>query len=247
MVKYIKKLIRKCINAVVYIADLSRVAHQTHNEISYLCDLYGSDKGSMYGSGAYYPWLAHTYTPVYERLFAPIRHTVEAVFECGLGTNSPNFSANMGALGQPGASHRVWRDYFPQAIIVGADIDKEVLFEEERIHTGFIDQTSPVAIAQFFNSLAPKFPAQFDIMIDDGLHTFEAAICLFENSFSQLKAHGIYVIEDMSLNDIPRFKDYFQHLPNAKHLTVNYMLMPMGTINSPLYKDNNLIIIRKNP
>jgi hypothetical protein len=47
----------------------SRVAHQTRCELSLLCDLYGSDKGSMYGGGAYYKWLAHTYTPVYEYFF----------------------------------------------------------------------------------------------------------------------------------------------------------------------------------
>ena len=49
-------------------------------------------------------------------------------------------------MGKPGASLRVWRDYFPNAIIYGADIDKDILFAEERIKTFYIDQLDPVAI-----------------------------------------------------------------------------------------------------
>ena len=41
----------------------------------------------------------------------------------------------------PGASLRAWRDFFPNATILGADLDREVLFEEERITTGYMDQT----------------------------------------------------------------------------------------------------------
>ncbi|MDR0685626.1 MAG: hypothetical protein LBF83_10940 [Spirochaetaceae bacterium] len=145
----------------------------------------------------------------------------------------------MGVNGQPGASLRVWRDYFPQAFVIGADIDKEILFEDERIHTGFMDQTSPVEIANFFASLAPKYPDQFDVMIDDGLHTFEAAICLFENAFLHLREQGFYIIEDMAFTYIPRFKVYFKECKYSDSISVNYMLM------SKPNEGNNLIIVRK--
>lgn len=148
----------------------------------------------------------------------------------------------MGTNGQPGALLRVWRDYFPNAKIIGADIDREVLFSEKRIHTAYIDQTSPEAITRFFDSLEPEHPGYFDIMIDDGLHTFDAAICLFENSFPRLKQQGIYVIEDMPLADIPCFKNYFKNCKYNEDICVSYMLM------SPKFnsQDNNLIIIRRN-
>jgi hypothetical protein len=42
----------------------------------------------------------------------------------------------------------------------------------------------------------------FDLMIDDGLHTFESAICLFENSINKLAPNGTYIIEDASINDL---------------------------------------------
>jgi SAM-dependent methyltransferase len=208
-----------------------------------ICVIYmGLTKAPCLGGGGkyYYSGLSHTYTPVYEYLFSPVRGSVEAVFECGIGTNNPSIPANMGINHHPGASLRVWHDYFPNAIVVGADIDKDILFEDERIHTGFIDQTSPQEIDNFFASLAPKYPASFDIMIDDGLHTFDAAVCLFENSFSHLKEGGIYVIEDMHIANIPRFKKYFNGCKYADILSVNYMLMPQSSS-----QNNNLIMIRK--
>jgi hypothetical protein len=45
----------------------------------------------------------------------------------------------MSGGGKPGASLYVWRDFFPNAYIFGADIDKEVLFNDKRITTGYID------------------------------------------------------------------------------------------------------------
>lgn len=37
----------------------------------------------------------------------------------------------------------------------------------------------------------------FDIIIDDGLHTTDANVNLFLNSFNKLKKNGIYIIEDV--------------------------------------------------
>jgi hypothetical protein len=52
----------------------------------------------------------------------------------------------MGRTGTPGASLRAWRDYFPNAEIYGADIDREILFEEERISAFYVNQLSESAI-----------------------------------------------------------------------------------------------------
>jgi hypothetical protein len=229
-------LFNKFYNKLSIHTKLDEIAAKTQNELSLLCDLYGSDKGSFYGKRA-----AHTYTSVYEYLFSGIRSNVELVFECGLGTNNPNIPSNMGINGRPGASLRVWRDYFPNAQIIGVDIDKDILFSEDRIETGYIDQTSPETIRGFFTFLEEKHQNNFDIMIDDGLHTFEAAKCLFENAFVHLKETGIYAIEDMHDNDILRFKEYFKSQYSPSEIYVEYMLMPVGVHRS----DNNLIIIRK--
>jgi hypothetical protein len=218
----------------------SDIARQTQCELSLLCDLYGSDKGSIYGGGAYYKWPAHTYTPVYEYFFSPIRQTVKQVFECGLGTNNPALASSMGITGQPGASLRVWRDYFPNANIVGADIDRDILFSEERIYTGYINQLSPDDINAFFKSVSEKYTNKFDVMIDDGLHTMEAATCLFENAFNYLSNGGLYFIEDMSMAFIPKFKEYFETCKHSNQIVVKYMLMSRNR-----HQANNLIIIHK--
>lgn len=219
---------------------IDRVDHQTQNELSLLCDLYGSDKGSIYGGGAYYNWRAHTYTPIYEYFFSPIRLAVKQVFECGLGTNNPTLPSSMGIMGQPGASLRVWRDYFPNAIIIGADIDEEVLFFEDRIHTGYINQLSSNEIKHFFENLDGEYSNIFDIMIDDGLHTVEAAKCLFENAFNYLREKGLYIIEDIHIKDIPKLKEYFKTCKFREEMYVRYMLMPMEG-----FEANNLILIKK--
>jgi hypothetical protein len=232
------KIFNKFYGKLSIFAKLDEIAVKSRNELSLLCDLYGSDKGTFYGKRA-----AHTYTPVYEYLFSNIRSNVKLVFECGLGTNNPDIPSNMGIGGRPGASLRVWRDYFPNAEIIGADIDKDILFCEDRIQTGYIDQTSPETVVRFFISLDEKHQNNFDIMIDDGLHAFEAAKCLFENSFSRIKPNGIYVIEDMSDNNIPRFKEYINSRYSPWEIDIEYMLMPVGLHRS----DNNLIIIKNKP
>lgn len=215
---------------------ITKITNKSQNELSLLCDLYGSDKGTTCGR------TAHTYTSVYEYLFRDIRSEVKLVFECGLGTNNPNIPSNMGINGRPGASLRVWRDYFPNAHVIGVDIDKDILFSENRIETGYIDQTSPETIIAFFNSLDEKHRNNFDIMIDDGLHGFDATKCLFENSFSQVKTNGIYIIEDVYDNDVLTFKGYFKQYFTENEALVNYMLMPAG---GEVKGVNNLIIIKK--
>src|SRR5262249_49920031 len=149
-----------------------------------------------------------SFADLYARLFDHCRLDVKKVFECGLGTNNPNLASSMGINGKPGASLRVWRDYFPNSVVIGADIDREILFKEERIRTYYVDQTDPKAIDQLWNNVGLD---DFDFIVDDGLHTFEAGICFFENSVSKLSCSGIYSIEDVTMWDLIKFKDYFNN------------------------------------
>jgi hypothetical protein len=227
-----------------YFVDLNRglnhrlVVHYKKNTsslLSGLCDKYGSDKGATAQFGHPYPWPSQTFADVYSRLFDHCRLGVKKVFECGLGTNNPNLASSMGVNGVPGASLRVWRDYFPNSVIIGGDIDKEILFEEKKIKTFYLDQTDPHSIANFWNKVDLT---DFDFMVDDGLHTYEAGICLFENSVSRLSKNGIYSIEDVGMVDLIKFRDYFA----TKEYQVDYvnLLRPNLEIG-----DNNLVIIRR--
>lgn len=206
-----------------------------HQLLSSLFDKYGSDKGSLTSGEHPYRWPPHTYADYYSTLFLHTRHHVRNVFECGLGTNNPDLVSSMGNLGRPGASLRAWRDFFPNAQVFGADIDKEVLFEEERIKTLYMDQLDPKAITAYWEQIGP---IEFDFMLDDGLHTFDGGRILFENSISQLADEGVYIIEDVTLDDLAQFKAYFTEKPYV----VQYVVMHRPNMG---LNDNTMIVIRR--
>lgn len=206
------------------------------NYFAVLCNKYGTDKGSLVQTNVSHPLekQVHNYADFYDLLFSGLRHQFRNIFECGIGTTSEIIPSSMGKLGRPGASLRVWRDYFPEAEIVGADIDYDCLFQDDRIRTFQVDQTDPISISKMW-SLIGKL--EFDLIIDDGLHTFESGTTFFTHAIHHLKPGGFYVIEDVYLQDIEKYRSYFSQLDyrfSFVHLTRN---------SQPLI-DNNLVLIR---
>ena len=205
-----------------------------------LCDLHGTDKGGSPGRENPYPWFSHSYSDFFSILFEPFREQIGLVFECGIGTNNENVSANMGARGVPGASLRVWRDYFPNAEIVGADIDEEILFDEQRISTFAVNQTDPQSVRDMWRQVGKS---GFQLMIDDGLHEFEAGRTLFLESIDRLASNGTYIIEDVSYGDMNRYMDFFGALDykvdfvSLRRPAHNGRDLPLG--------DNQLVVIRR--
>jgi hypothetical protein len=205
--------------------------------LSKLCDKYGSDKGYqiLENRTFYNSWHPHNYTDYYSSLFDHTRKNIKKVFECGIGTNNPKLPSSMGAEYEPGASLKMWRDYFPNAIIYGADIDKDILFEDERIKTFYVNQLKKDEIKKMWTEIRSN---NFDLIIDDGLHTFEAGICLFENSFDKLREGGIYIIEDVD----PSYLKKLSHYLNSNN---SFEIIRLKSKNKKLLKDNNLIVVRK--
>jgi SAM-dependent methyltransferase len=99
----------------------------------------------------------------------------------------------MGRQGKPGASLRAFRDYLPRACIYGADVDTRILFEEDRIKTFFVDQTDLASL----ESLGRRIAGDFDLIIDDGLHSPNANIAVLAFALKRLKPGGWVVIEDI--------------------------------------------------
>ena len=135
---------------------------------------HGSDKGHAY----------HNYTTVYSVLLGRFRGANIRIFELGLGTNNPKLVSSMGEHGLPGASLRGWRELFPRALVYGADIDREILFQEDRVQTFYCDQLDGAAIRHLWSK--PVLSEGFDIIIDDGLHTFEANVSFLDGSLELL-------------------------------------------------------------
>lgn len=196
---------------------------------------YGSDKGWDGKHERPYPWHPHNYAGVYEFLFQDRRHRVRSLVECGIGTNNTDTPSNMTTTGQPGASLRAWRDYFPQATIYGLDIDERILFTEDRIRTAAVDQTDRRKTQKFFDGSTLN---DVDIIIDDGLHTFEAGVAFFEAAFPYLAVDGIYVIEDVQKKTLLRFREYFESRAEpVAFLQIHRVGHALG--------DNTLIVVRR--
>lgn len=168
-----------------------------------LCSImnkHGSDKGNGW----------HNYTIIYNHIFKSKRNDNINLFEVGLGTNNLDVPSNMGPNGKPGASVYGWREYFPNANIIGADIDKRILFNSERIKTYYTNQLKADDIKAMWDEIDNDI--LFDIMIDDGLHECHANINFLVNSIHKLKPDGIYIIEDILRRDIKKYHDELSKL-----------------------------------
>lgn len=181
----------------------------------------------------------HNYTIEYYSLFNNKKDKITEVFELGLGTNYTDVKSSMGPNGIPGASLRGWKRFFNNANIYGADIDKRILFTEDRIKTYYVDQTDISSISQMWQ--IEELKNNFDVMLDDGLHDLDANMIFFENSFHKLKETGIYIIEDVGLHRIEDYKSKLSKLQNL--FKFNYEIK---NLNHHINKiDNCLIFITK--
>jgi hypothetical protein len=118
-----------------------------------------------------------------------------------------------------GGSLLLWRDYFPNAHIVGLDL-RESPFETlpDRIQVFQGSQEDSILISNIAAECAPE---GFDIIIDDASHigvlTRSSYQSLFEN---HLKSGGIYVTEDWGTGYWPEWPDgscYSDSLPKPVH------------------------------
>lgn len=202
-----------------------------------LCEIMGRNKSDKGCITIHQSW--HNYTTFYYSIFKNLQNEKLRIFELGLGTNNINVPSNMGSSGRPGASLYGWEEFFTNSLIYGADIDKDILFNTEKIKTFYCDQTNPDIIKNMWNE-NNDLSENFDIIIEDGLHTFNANVCFFENSIHKLKPNGYYIIEDILLNEIPLFNNKMNEWRQLyKHLTFTLVKIP----SSRNQFDNNLIVI----
>lgn len=155
-----------------------------------------ADKGSHY----------HNFAVKYEKLFSEIRESTKKLLEIGVGH---------------GQSLRMWVDYFPNAIIFGADIEESFRSCESyspRISFHRIDQSS-VPQLKTLGQFAP-----LDIIIDDGNHWWKEQILTFQTIFPFLRSGGIYVIEDTCTS-------YWKEYKNAPVSCVNYFKGLVDEVN----------------
>lgn len=137
--------------------------------------------------------LGQGYTSHYAKLLEGVRYDIKKVLEIGVET---------------GKSHRMWLEYFPNAIIYGMDIfnedDRSGYVEElHRLQKGNPhldrsimfegDQSNADDLQRFLS----EYGADFDIIIDDGGHTMEQMQTSLNYLWNSVKPGGFYVIEDL--------------------------------------------------
>ena len=156
-----------------------------------LCELarkYETDKGGQhlrYGGGD--SDTNHNYTPVYHHLFEEDRMDVRNVLEIGV---------------HAGSSLRMWKEYFPNAMIVGLDTNQECLKHSgDRIKVIMADQNNPEQLRSAV--VAHVALERFDLIVDDGSHVREHQIVSMTTLLPYLADWGYYVIED--IGTMPQF------------------------------------------
>jgi hypothetical protein len=131
---------------------------------------HGTDKASN----------GHDYLRTYESIFGHRRQEALTILELGINE---------------GRSLRTWNQYFPNARILGVDIDKRSMkWADDRIETFLCDVSKPAEIAVLKTSL----PSGVDYIIDDASHHVDDIIIAHQNLCSLINPGGAYIIEDTS-------------------------------------------------
>lgn len=231
--KYIREKLRNLKYKIKFLGkkknmSFSYLSNSKNNkQLTDLMNLSGSDKGGRNNH--------HNFASYYSEIFFHKRNDIKNFLEIGLGTNDTSVLSHMGVNGIPLASLRAWRNYFKNANIYGADIDKNILKNEDRIETFYVDQTDPITIKEMFKNIGEK---KFDIILEDGLHEYNANICFFENAIEYLEPNGTYIIEDVYYKDQDKFIKYFE---NKKY---NFSIIDI--FHEKNIANNCLIIIKIN-
>lgn len=145
-----------------------------------LCELarkYGTDKGGEHLKAGD---TCHNYTPTYYEIFKNRREQIKLVLEIGIAD---------------GKSLRMWRDFFPHAMIVGVDIQPAYESKDERIVCLQADQSSVTDLQDILSVFSS--PPAFDLIVDDGSHVEDHQVLSAQVLLPFLAKDGYYVIEDL--------------------------------------------------
>lgn len=183
-------------------------------ELNLIAEKHGTDKGGINTSGT----SIHRYTDFYHMLFEGKRKQLKSVLEFGIGSNDVNIPSNMGQDGVPGASLRMWRDFFPNAEVFGLDIDSKTLFQEERIQTEYLNQLNADEISSFLR----RNGRTWDLIVDDGLHSEESVLNTIDRAIPFLSPDGYLIVEDVDEALVKKLFSWVQKHMNLQSYVVSF-------------------------
>lgn len=205
---------------------LLTLPHFTENKTR-LCRLF-----SFYGSDKAEGW--HNYGSFYNYLLGRERGRAGLILEIVAGANRSHLSSAASEADIPGVSLRAWHEAFPLATVVGGVDDERLLFHDERIETSLIDQTRPETLDALLHKLGDR---PLDLVVDDGVHTFEANMNVYRAAYPKLRPGGFLVIEDVRRQDVPRWAEVLAaadhvgaivQLPHPKNHADNCLVLIPG-------------------
>ena len=157
---------------------------------------------------------------IYDKYFADIANKKINILEIGI---------------DDGESLRLWREYFPNANIVGLDIfSKDFKISGVKMFQGDQSNISDLKkVTDLYNN--------FDIIIDDGSHVSKQTIKSFYYLFDFLNENGFYVVEDLQTSYLPNFGGSRINL--KKYTSMNFIKSLTDSIN---YELNDRPFFKKN-
>lgn len=125
--------------------------------------------------------LTKGYEKVYDELFAPIQNAYMTVLEIGVAE---------------GRSLSVWLEYFPNSVIIGADLEKCDL-QHRRLTQIVVDQSEPGSLKRNMPYHQIDGYPDLGIVIDDGSHKAFDMLITLGYLYQHLSKGGYYFIEDL--------------------------------------------------
>jgi hypothetical protein len=119
-------------------------------------------------------------------------------------------------------------------------------FEDERIKTFYCDQLDGAAIRALWSQPdVAKAIEQggMDIIVDDGLHTFDGNVSFLEGSLGYLRPGGFYVVEDIPKEALDKWRARLDSVYSRDFPNYEFALVELP--NSLNDDDNNLLIVRR--
>lgn len=190
------------------------------NELDRLARKYGTDKRTNDEEQNIY----HGYTLDYDRYLSEFRLDYKDIMELGV---------------REGSSHKMWEQYFPNAIIWGIDdfSDSACTVKKEDIETNRIkiivgDQSDKKLIDNNFKDI------QFSMIIDDGSHRSWHQQKSLKYLWKYLKYGGFYFIEDLGVCALREFREF----DDASSSTLVFLenIMNGNDVNSYYFEEDEL-------
>ena len=88
----------------------------------------------------------------------------------------------------------------------------------------------------------PELREPFDIIVEDGLHAFDANVCFFENSIHRLAKGGYYIIEDITNPDKAKFEEVLKEWRQI-YMDLTFTLVAIPSTQNDW--DNTVLVVKK--